>query len=380
LKSAGLKSRKERRRELREWEEKLRRRDDQAEDSLHSSWQEERRKREERAKPKFLTMSPLAYIKLKFFLHRGDTEVGGFGISGTNPLYIVDFVTVEQDTTVSTVHFRDASVADYFDNCVDEGLKPNQFGRIWIHTHPMESPNPSGTDEVTFDAAFGKCDWSIMFIMGITGRTYARLNVSVEGGGIQTQELLQVAVDWRSLPTLIEEIGEEKMAALFTSWGAEYNRNVHPECRTAYVGYYNFNDDEGWEQWDAQRENNHGQSLVQGVQQRSGFTDSALNTVTGFTDQRAVEAAAEHAVVQVTEVALEELSPEAQIFLSDIGWNAQTLNRYINKGISPKLTGSSELAMIEYYIDEYKDVLMAQLAKATGNDVQLNIGDPMAGY
>ena len=46
--------------------------------------------------------SPLAWMKLQLFLHAGETEVGGFGVSAEdNVLYVHDFVTLRQYTTRS---------------------------------------------------------------------------------------------------------------------------------------------------------------------------------------------------------------------------------------------------------------------------------------
>ena len=131
------------------------------------------------SEPPRLRFSPLAWLKLQMFLHAGETEVGGFGISRENDLlHVEDFVTVRQQTSAASVEFDDGAVADYFDACVDQRLKPQQFGRIWLHTHPGSSPQPSGTDEQTFERVFGRCDWSIMFIIGRTGRTYGRAHFS----------------------------------------------------------------------------------------------------------------------------------------------------------------------------------------------------------
>src|SRR4051812_10086196 len=72
-----------------------------------------------------LVLSPLAFLKLQLFLHAGDTEVGGFGVSRAgDPLYVEDFVTVVQETTYVTVAFDDAAVADYFDAMADAGRPP----------------------------------------------------------------------------------------------------------------------------------------------------------------------------------------------------------------------------------------------------------------
>jgi proteasome lid subunit RPN8/RPN11 len=170
-----------------------------------------------------VTFAPLAWLKLQFFCHAGDTEIGGFGISSEeNLLYIEDFVTVRQQVTPVTVRFEDAAVADYLDACVDRGLHVEQCGRIWIHTHPGASVTPSAMDEETFGRSFGGCDWSLMFILGRTGRTYARLAFAAGPGG---QPTLPSAADWSAWPEwLAAERGflETEMAR----WQQEYASNI----------------------------------------------------------------------------------------------------------------------------------------------------------
>src|SRR5688500_12998820 len=95
-----------------------------------------------------LTFAPLAWLKLQYFCHAGDTEIGGFAItSADDPLYVERFETVDQRVTGASVEFEDEAVADFFDRCVDEGLKPQRFARVWLHTHPGASPDPSLIDE-----------------------------------------------------------------------------------------------------------------------------------------------------------------------------------------------------------------------------------------
>jgi hypothetical protein len=167
--------------------------------------------------------SPLAWLKLQYFCHAGDTEVGGFGItSADRPLYIEEFETVRQRSSPVSVHFADEAVADYFDRSVDRGLKPERFGRIWLHTHPGASVTPSGTDEATFARCFGACDWSLMFILSRTGNTYARLTIRVGPGA---ELLLPVQVDWSAWPLWV---GKEANAwqAPSARWEREFQANV----------------------------------------------------------------------------------------------------------------------------------------------------------
>ena len=141
-----------------------------------------------------LRFSPTAWAKLLFFRDRGETEISGFGITEPDDLlYVKEFVTIKQDATVASISLDDEAVADFFETQVDAGCKPEQFFRLWLHTHPGDSPNPSGTDEETFARVFGKCDWAVMFILAQDGKTYSRLRFNVGPGG---QILIPVQVDY----------------------------------------------------------------------------------------------------------------------------------------------------------------------------------------
>lgn len=121
---------------------------------------------------------------------------------------------VKQSCTWSTVSFEDESVADFFEDSVADGLQPEQFARVWIHTHPGDSAEPSGTDEETFARVFGHTDWAVMFILSCGGETYARLRADGEDPW-----LLDTAVDFSS-PFLGSQFGE---------WEEEFLENVTQE-------------------------------------------------------------------------------------------------------------------------------------------------------
>ncbi|MFL5329989.1 MAG: hypothetical protein ACJ8C4_13875 [Gemmataceae bacterium] len=162
-------------------------------------------------------------MKLQYFCHRGDTEIGGFGISAARrPLYIEEFVTIPQVTSLISVSFDDEAVADYFDTCVDQGLTPERFARIWLHTHPGASVTPSGTDEDTFERVFGSCDWSVMAIFGRTGRTYARLAMH---SGPRIDVELPTRVDWARWPDDLD-MDALPLDLLSADWHSEYDANI----------------------------------------------------------------------------------------------------------------------------------------------------------
>lgn len=129
--------------------------------------------------PMKLRFSPTAWSKLLFLRDIGDTEVGGFGITlADDLLYVNDFILIKQECSSVTVEFDDDNVADFMMDMVEAGLKPEQFMRIWIHTHPNMSASPSLTDEKTFARVFGKCDWAVMAILSTSGDQYCRLQVN----------------------------------------------------------------------------------------------------------------------------------------------------------------------------------------------------------
>ncbi len=165
-----------------------------------------------------LRFSPTAWAKLLMFCHAGDTEIGGFGItSPDDPLRIEEFATIRQTVSAVTVGFDDDAVAEFFDAQVDAGRRPEQFARIWLHTHPGESPMPSNTDEQTFTRVFGACNWAVMFILAKGGATYARLRFNMPPAG---QMRLPVEVQFtRSFPASDRE-----------AWKLEYEQTIFPEA------------------------------------------------------------------------------------------------------------------------------------------------------
>ena len=161
-----------------------------------------------------LRFSPYAWAKLLFFRDRGQTEIGGFGITPADDLlYVSDFITVKQSATVAGVTFDDEAVSEFLDNQVDAGRQPSQVLRTWCHTHPGRSPEPSCVDEQTFSRVFGSCDHAVMFILACGGRSYARLRFNVGPGG---DVRIPVEIDY-SRPFAPSD---------FDAWEAEYKANV----------------------------------------------------------------------------------------------------------------------------------------------------------
>lgn len=146
-----------------------------------------------------------------------DDEMGGFGITlKEDLLFVTDFILVKQKVTGVSISFEDEAVSSFFEDQVDAGRVPEQFARIWIHSHPGSSPEPSGTDESTFERVFGSCDWALLFIIARSGSTYARLRFNSGPGG-ETK-----------IPVCVDYSGEFE-GSDFELWKKQYNENVFEE-------------------------------------------------------------------------------------------------------------------------------------------------------
>jgi len=161
-----------------------------------------------------LRFSPTAWAKLLYFRDLSDNEVGGFGITEPDDLlFVTEFVTVKQQVTCVSVKFDDEAVANFFEDQVDLGIKPEQFARLWLHSHPADSPEPSSIDESTFTRVFGNCQWAVMFIVAQNNRSYAKLSFNVGPGG---QILIPVEIDY----------SRDFSSSDKCSWDTEYKKNV----------------------------------------------------------------------------------------------------------------------------------------------------------
>lgn len=167
--------------------------------------------------PWALRFSPTAWAKLLYFRDKSECEVGGFGITHPDDLlYVLDFITVKQKVTVVSVRFDDAAVADYFEDQVDLGRIPQQFARVWLHTHPGDSPQPSMTDEETFQRVFGNCDFSIMCIIAQGNQSFARIRFNAGPGGQMT---IPVQIDY----------SEPFEGSSHDQWDEEFEQHIEEE-------------------------------------------------------------------------------------------------------------------------------------------------------
>ncbi len=146
------------------------------------------------ADPK-LRFTPYAWAKLLYWQKQAcGRELSAFGISHVdNFLVVSDVICITQTREYAHTEFDDDAISKYFETMVDKGLKPEQFARIWIHTHPEGVTSASQTDEQTFQETFGNYNWAVMFILEATGKTYCRLQFNV---GPKAALFLPVEVAW----------------------------------------------------------------------------------------------------------------------------------------------------------------------------------------
>src|SRR5688572_25265380 len=102
-----------------------------------------------------LRFTPYAWAKLLYIRDLGDTEVSFFGLSHKDDLgLVIDVLMVPQECTYAYTEFKEEAITKFFEEMVDLGWHPEEFGRIWCHTHPGNSAKPSQTDEDTLVREF----------------------------------------------------------------------------------------------------------------------------------------------------------------------------------------------------------------------------------
>jgi proteasome lid subunit RPN8/RPN11 len=171
---------------------------------------------------KTLIFSPKAWLKILYMKNSAETEVSGFGISQVdNPLYVEDFITVEQECTAVTTDMDENALERYFEEQEEKGLPISSFFRIWIHTHPNMTPSPSSVDEENFKDMFSTCTWAIMVIVGKDEEVYARLQLNKVDVVGKFETKLNVEIDWDSLYSELKE-----------SWQAELKENIKKKVWT----------------------------------------------------------------------------------------------------------------------------------------------------
>lgn len=134
-----------------------------------------------------IRFTPYAFAKLSFLRDVGNTEIGGFGIAGTDdPLLITDIWLPEQECTLTTVELDGESLLDYRKAMRQQDIDEKHSFRVWIHTHPKMDATPSATDWDTFSELFEHTEWGVMVILSKTEDKFARVCYGGDGPTAET--------------------------------------------------------------------------------------------------------------------------------------------------------------------------------------------------
>lgn len=159
-----------------------------------------------------LRFTQYAWRKLIWMRDRQKKEVAGWAVTDPDDnLLVRDIAILPQIVTYATFDFDKQGMSDYTVRRVREGMQPNQFLRVWIHTHPGESAEPSTKDLETFRRDLAEYEWQVMFIIGETGKYTCTMRLRLENGLVAETAL---PVEMHMDPAHVEE------------WEKEFKENV----------------------------------------------------------------------------------------------------------------------------------------------------------
>ena len=131
-------------------------------------------------------------------------------------ILVQDITMLEQDCTGYHTEIRDEAMAEYYKECYAQDMDIQEFGCVWLHTHPSDDTTPSGLDETTFAETFSRHPWAAMLILGQNGSMYGRVK---NNKGLVLSQQVDVVIDWRLWEDFVSP----------ASWSKDYKNLVHGE-------------------------------------------------------------------------------------------------------------------------------------------------------
>lgn len=182
--------------------------------------------------------APLAWLKLIYLCRKAETEVGLLGLTAEHDhLYVEDLYVPKQSCTAVSTRFDSEDLLDLQERLgIGQGLSCSRFLRVWIHTHPGHSAQPSGKDEETFAQQFADASWALMFILARDGQTYCRIRIGWPPDPVSVIEVpfdWTTDVDWGRFPA---DVDATSLDALQETWSQELAERVKTEA-IAYSSY-----------------------------------------------------------------------------------------------------------------------------------------------
>lgn len=175
-----------------------------------------------------------AWQKFMHHAHKKKHEVGCFAITSIKDfLEVEDFFFPKQECSSGYVDIDENSHASFMHvMAFDRNLPVECYMRIWTHTHPGISPQPSNTDEKFFSENYVNCDWAIMFIYACDGTPYPTPNNTFCRLRIKDQKLnayLEGTIDVEIIDPLPVE--------LLKQWDDEFDANIKEKTYSSNSNY-----------------------------------------------------------------------------------------------------------------------------------------------
>lgn len=126
-----------------------------------------------------LRFTPATWHQWHALCAAADTEIGCYGISSPDdPLLVVELCVPEQECTSAAVDVEPTAIARHIGECMSRGIPPERSCRIWLHTHPGQSAQPSGTDEKYWaECEQAQQHGAVMAMLAKGGQTFARVRL-----------------------------------------------------------------------------------------------------------------------------------------------------------------------------------------------------------
>ena len=172
-----------------------------------------------------LYFTPSAYQKAMFFLQK-DVEVGAFCITDKDqPNLIIDYIVLKQESTSVSFEFDKDSLENYLNDMVDQDYSPSQCFRIFAHSHPGNSADPSGTDWTTFNQLMGSYPWFGMLIFAKDQSYFAYIKTT-QGVGLEAN--CDIEIDWTQPCeevdfNFLQKEFDDKVSKKQLNWSKPYN-------------------------------------------------------------------------------------------------------------------------------------------------------------
>lgn len=145
-------------------------------------------------------ITPLAHLKLLRMLTLcGQTEFSVFGfMPDAAARRITDLIVPKQLNSVGSTRMDDEHLAMLFSRLSEQGLEYEQYGCVWIHSHPSFAVMPSDTDWATLDRTFARHPWVLMIIVSLAnGEFKSSVHLKMRTSlGTVTRQLGDLAVDY----------------------------------------------------------------------------------------------------------------------------------------------------------------------------------------